>query len=536
MRVAVIPARGGSKRIRWKNIVSFHGKPIIAWSIEAAIQSCCFNRIVVSTDSEEIAEIARRHGAEVPFMRPRELADDHTGTVPVIRHAAEWFASHGTPADAICCIYATAPLVEPREIREGLILLNESKCDYVFTATAFSHPIQRAIRVDGDLRAKMFYPEHANTRSQDLEPAWHDAAQFYWGTSAAWQEQRRIFESNSRVVPIPRSRAHDVDTPEDLERLEMLFAAAVMEKRRQQLRKPDATIEDAHASNRLSLGTVQFGMRYGVANDAGQVPASEVAQVLRRARHAGIHSLDTAVAYGESEAVLGSLGVKDWEITTKLPSLPDNVRDVTKWARGELKASTRRLGVNKVHGILLHRPDQLLGPRGKELAQALLTLKEEGATRKIGASVYSPQHLGSLLSAVPLDMVQIPFSILDQRLLDSGWLPRLKDLGIEVHARSVFLQGLLLLTDDQRPEKFNRWTTIWRAWSHWLTEHDLSALQACLLFVLSVPEIDRVVVGVDGLPHLEAMLKTHVRQLPTPPDWPEEPPEDLLDPSHWNLL
>jgi len=181
MYLAVIPARGGSKRIPRKNIKLFYGRPMIAWSIEAAQKSGCFDNIIVSTDDDEIAEIARAYGATVPFKRPRELADDHTGTTPVIAHAADWHRTQGMALSAVCCIYATAPFVQAGDIRKGLQMLQAERCDYVFSVTSYPFPIQRSIRITAAGRVEMFYPDQFKTRSQDLEEAYHDAGQFYWG-------------------------------------------------------------------------------------------------------------------------------------------------------------------------------------------------------------------------------------------------------------------------------------------------------------------------------------------------------------------
>lgn len=225
MRLAVIPARGGSKRIPRKNIKPFCGKPMIARSIEAALASGCFDRVIVSTDDVEIAEVARQCGADVPFMRPAELSDDFTGTVPVIRHAVDWFIANDETPEQVCCIYATAPFVSGEDIRRGLEVLISCDSDYAFSVTSYAFPIQRAIRITSAGRVEMFNPEHFNTRSQDLEDAYHDAGQFYWGRARAWQEGRVIFGANSSPVLLPRHRVQDIDTPEDWERAEWLFKA-----------------------------------------------------------------------------------------------------------------------------------------------------------------------------------------------------------------------------------------------------------------------------------------------------------------------
>ncbi|WP_321837725.1 pseudaminic acid cytidylyltransferase [Pseudomonas kulmbachensis] len=225
MKLAIIPARGGSKRIPRKNIKLFCEKPMIAWSIEAALQSGCFDQVIVSTDDEEIADVARRYGATVPFVRPAELSDDHTGTIPVIRHAIEWVNAQGQSVEQACCLYATAPFVSPEDIRRGLDTLLDTGSDYAFSVTSYAFPIQRAIRLNAEGRVEMFNPEHFNTRSQDLEEAFHDAGQFYWGKADAWLQGRMIFSPASVPVALPRHRVQDIDTPEDWVRAEWLFKA-----------------------------------------------------------------------------------------------------------------------------------------------------------------------------------------------------------------------------------------------------------------------------------------------------------------------
>lgn len=226
MNVAIIPARGGSKRIPRKNIRDFCGKPMIAWSIEAAKNSGIFDRILVSTDDPEIREIAIAWGAETPFERPSELADDHAGTLPVIRHAVNWLNGNGTPISRACCIYATAPFLQDVFLNEALERLTaDPQVEFVFSVTAFDFPIFRALRIEENHRTSMFWPEHEATRSQDLPAAFHDAGQFYWGTAEAWLTQDRIFSSNSRAVILPPHLVQDIDTPEDWLQAESKFQA-----------------------------------------------------------------------------------------------------------------------------------------------------------------------------------------------------------------------------------------------------------------------------------------------------------------------
>jgi pseudaminic acid cytidylyltransferase len=221
--VAVIPARGGSKRVLRKNIREFHGRPMLSWSIEAALASKCFGQVIVSTDDEEIAEVARACGAEVPFMRPAELSGDHVATNPVAAHAVNWLRQNGGDPGFVCCIYATAPFLSVEDLCCGFDLIEQTGGDYVFPVTTFDFPIQRAIRVRETGQVEMFQPEHFSTRSQDLEEAYHDAGQFYWGKASSWIEEKPVFSSNSWPLKIPRSRVQDIDTEEDWQRAEQQF-------------------------------------------------------------------------------------------------------------------------------------------------------------------------------------------------------------------------------------------------------------------------------------------------------------------------
>lgn len=225
MKIAIIPARGGSKRIPRKNIKEFCGKPMIAWSIEAALRSGIFEHVIVSTDDREIAQIAKEHGAEVPFLRPPELANDFVGTVPVVKHALDWFVNNGMQPTFGCCIYATAPFVDKVDIQLGLERIQKTLSDYCFSVTKYPYPIQRSLKLDESCNVSMFSPEMFHVRSQDLEESWHDAGQFYWGTLDAWSTEKPIFNSKSCAVLLPRERVQDIDTPEDWTMAELLFKA-----------------------------------------------------------------------------------------------------------------------------------------------------------------------------------------------------------------------------------------------------------------------------------------------------------------------
>jgi len=222
--VAIIPARGGSKRIPRKNVKLFFGKPMIAWSIEAALRTGLFSNVVVSTDDDEIAETAVRYGATVPFRRPEHLANDHTPTVPVIGHAIDELEGLSLSFDAVCCIYATAPFITVADLKEGFgQITSKLDAEFVISVTVFSFPIMRSVKIAGDGALKMFWPEHETTRSQDLEHAYHDAGQFYWGTKKAFKTRQGFFSARAYPIVLPNYRVLDIDTDQDWQRAEKLF-------------------------------------------------------------------------------------------------------------------------------------------------------------------------------------------------------------------------------------------------------------------------------------------------------------------------
>jgi N-acylneuraminate cytidylyltransferase len=225
LNVAIIPARGGSKRIPRKNIRDFCGKPMMGWPIAAAQESALFDHIIISTDDDEIAEVADALGAEVPFRRPAELANDHAGTTEVVAHATEWAMQQGWPIAAVCCLYATAPFVTAEDLRAGLKLLVGGDWAFSFTATDYGSPIFRAFLKDSNGGVEMLFPEHFAKRSQDLPTAMHDAGQFYWGRPESWLTQERLFDRWSTPLIIPRWRVQDIDTEDDWIRAELMWKA-----------------------------------------------------------------------------------------------------------------------------------------------------------------------------------------------------------------------------------------------------------------------------------------------------------------------
>jgi pseudaminic acid cytidylyltransferase len=223
--VAIIPARIGSKRIPKKNIKFFLGKPIIAYSIEAALETKLFDRIVVSTDSQEVAKIAKSYGAEVPFLRPAELSDDFTGTDAVILHALNWLIGHGTSIEYVCCIYATAPLIHSEYVRKGLELLKEKKAATAFSVTTYPFPIYRSLKINEEGRLQMIWPDYMNGRSQDLSEVYHDAGQFYWANVKSYLIEKKFYSGDAIPIVLPRYLVQDIDTEEDWKRAEAMYKA-----------------------------------------------------------------------------------------------------------------------------------------------------------------------------------------------------------------------------------------------------------------------------------------------------------------------
>jgi aryl-alcohol dehydrogenase-like predicted oxidoreductase len=287
--------------------------------------------------------------------------------------------------------------------------------------------------------------------------------------------------------------------------------------------------------NKLALGTVQFGLRYGVANTSGQVAPAAIAAILLRARQAGIDTLDTAIAYGDSETRLGDVGMESWRVVTKLPALPDGVADVFEWVESQVRGSLQRLKLARVDGLLLHKTSDCLGPHGATYVRALNELKARGWVRSAGISIYDPAELDALWPVWQPDIVQAPCNVLDRRLIQSGWLEKLRQAGVRLHIRSVFLQGLLLLPKARRPDSFSTWATLLDRWLDWCVEHEVTPPQAALGFILSLPGVERLVVGVDSGAQLDEILAATNAEVAVPPDDLCSRDRALIEPSRWKL-
>ena len=287
---------------------------------------------------------------------------------------------------------------------------------------------------------------------------------------------------------------------------------------------------------KLALGSAQFGLNYGVSNHSGQVAIDEAKKIIDFAQSVGMNILDTAVIYGNSEQQLGLIGVDDWKVITKLPLIPDECNSIRKWIKTTICESLRKLNVSCLYGILLHKPEQLLGKNGDFIYQVLDEMKNLGLVRKIGISVYGTTELDAICDLYRIDIVQAPFNIIDNRLAGSGWLDKLKSQNTEVHTRSIFLQGLLLLEGNSRPTKFRHWNNIWRLWDEWLADTRLSPMQACVRHALSFNKIDNIIVGVNSVDQLKEIYDSINGSIPEVPEGLYCNDLKLINPANWSGL
>ncbi len=290
--------------------------------------------------------------------------------------------------------------------------------------------------------------------------------------------------------------------------------------------------------SKISLGTVQFGVDYGISSINGEVTPKEVKNILSYAHLQDIDLLDTAPAYGNSEKILGEVSIQKFKVVTKTRHFdkPEiNIDDIALMKK-DFFHSLKDLKQDRVYGMLVHNADDLLKPGAEKLFDQLKELKQAEKIIKIGVSVYDYSQLQSILDNFDIDLVQLPFNILDRRMIDSGMLATLKSKGIEVHARSVFLQGLLLMSEKNRPDKFNRWHGLWKVWHEWLNDNQISALEGAVRHAISMSEISKVLVGVDNVDQLKEIVTASSGVLPDIPDEMFTNDVDLLNPSNWSAL
>ena len=286
--------------------------------------------------------------------------------------------------------------------------------------------------------------------------------------------------------------------------------------------------------SKIALGTAQFGLPYGISNVNGQVERAEINQIFKQARTAGITMLDTAIAYGNSEENIGATDSEGFEVVTKLPPLTGAETSVSQWVRSQIENSLTKLKCNSVYGLLLHNPADLLGVYGDELYASLTLLKAEGLVEKIGISIYTPTELDSLIPTYMPDIVQAPLNVFDRLLETSGWLSRLSKMNVEVHVRSVFLQGLLIQKPNERPANFEKWNQEFANFDSWIESRHVSPLTACLGHVLSYPEISKVLVGVTSTNELAEIIAATTGESQRAPDNLRSSDLELIQPINWN--
>lgn len=297
--------------------------------------------------------------------------------------------------------------------------------------------------------------------------------------------------------------------------------------------------QGAIGAARLALGTVQFGLPYGVANTKGQVSYDQAEAMIGAMRTVGIDTIDTAIAYGEAETVLGRIGISGFRLVSKVPSLREPALAVDDWVVAQVEASLERLRVPRLGGLMLHSPDDLLGPHGSALARGLVRARDAGLADRIGLSVYSPEQFALLADRLPLEIIQIPLNIFDRRFAETGWLDRLVSDDVEVHARSIFLQGLLLIPSERVPSKFAPFRTLIDGWHAWLGSDaaaGMSNVQACLAHVASYAGISRLVVGADSLAQLQDIIEATSAVPLRSPNSLASHATPLINPAQWNTL
>jgi N-acylneuraminate cytidylyltransferase len=536
--IAIIPAREGSKRIPRKNIQPFLGKPILAYAIQVAIETQLFDRIVVSTDSEEIAEVACRFGAEVPFMRPPRLAGDYTTVSEVLIHAIQWLRKHGD-CDYACCLYATNPLLQPASLRDAFAAMQRQAAKAALSVVKYGTAIERALDINADGRAEMIRPEHAPTRTQDLPEHYYDAGQFIWLEALAFLEKQTVFAMHPLAVVLPEESVQDIDTPDDWRRAEAKFKirqAGYQSNKGAKFTLPTDAVP-------LVLGTAQLGFGYGLANRVGKPDARAANTMLCAAWAANVRVFDTAQAYGESESILGdffagSHGFADARFITKLhPNV--NVSDSAE-IRRYIDESLRRLRMGYIWSLLLHS-EQHLDIWDGVLGDTLRELKNQGIIRYLGVSVYSEQYARRAISNADLDMVELPGNVFDRRTKRAMVDTLAHDFGKTLLVRSIFLQGLALMAPGEVPNTIPRGAEAVETLTAFCRDHGLMPREFAYDYVRACYPDALTVVGADSVKQVVENCQLTSRK---PIDrrlveaWDTVWPDDvdvLVDPSRWRV-
>ena len=286
--------------------------------------------------------------------------------------------------------------------------------------------------------------------------------------------------------------------------------------------------------NKLVIGTANFGMNYGQGMHAGRLSEQATKEILQFARSLEIKTLDTAISYGDCSKRLGIIGVEDWKVITKIPKIPKGINNVNDWVKNCISKSAQEIGVSRFEAILIHNPKDFIGENDKELLQSLKDLKERGLTKKIGVSVYEKKDLETILNIFQPEIVQCPVNIVDKRLLKDKYLQDISKMGIEVHIRSIFLQGLLTYATENIPVEFAKFKDFWQNWKLWLSSQELTPVEACVRFVNSIQGIDKIVIGVNSTLHLKEIFHYFSKPpIDKEPKWISDLEPELIDPRLW---
>jgi len=486
--IAIIPARGGSKRIPKKNIKHFLGKPIIEYAIEAAISSKLFDVVMVSTDDMEIAKIALKAGAEVPFLRSFANSNDFATTSEVLEEVLNKYQSLNTYFDFACCIYPTAPFVTRDLLIKGFDLLQKFNYNTVFPATQYSYPIQRSLYLDENNKVSMVWNEFIKSRSQDLEKRYHDTGLYYWFKPVEFLKSKVLFTENSGCINLKEIECHDIDNIEDWLIAEIKYKFINSEPTQKKV-------------SRLILGTAQIGMRYGINNTSGQLSLEESLDILNFSKNNGINSLDTANAYGESEKVIGLYNrcSDPFNVNTKVLKVSfNNLYE-------HVLLLLKKLNLTSIDTLYVHRINEFLGD--KEVLKNLTKIKKNGLCRRIGLTVNSNEEVNLVAEIKEIDVVQCPFNLLDNDFLRAKHLNYLKEKGKEVHVRSIFLQGLIFANSENVPPNLSGLKPYLLQIKNLADKFNCSISNLAFQYVLSKTYIDKIIFGVDNIEQLKLNLK-----------------------------
>mgnify|MGYP001158066830 FL=1 len=285
---------------------------------------------------------------------------------------------------------------------------------------------------------------------------------------------------------------------------------------------------------KIVIGTANFGMDYGIGHNQNKLIDSDIVEILKTAKKLGIDTIDTAISYGNSLNRLGELGIRNFKIITKFPKIPDDRKKQTNWFNEQIESTLKLLDVNSLEAILLHYPKDILENKNSELIHFLLNLKNQGVTKKIGVSIYEKNELDEILEIFKPEIIQCPINIFDNRLLEQNYLEKISNKGIEIHIRSIFLQGLLLFKKEEIPQEFLKYYNIWEEWYNWLNTTKLNPLEACIRYTNSLKSVDKIVVGINSAHQLKQITK-YMRKpkLNKKPNWQNSISKDLIDPRLW---